>query len=86
MNRTLLTKVRCMLSNVGLDKKFCAETVSYISYLVNRLPSTAIGGKTPIEMWSGRHAQDYDSLRKFKCPTYYHIFMGFKGGVKRFKL
>ncbi|KAH9679290.1 retrovirus-related pol polyprotein from transposon TNT 1-94-like protein [Citrus sinensis] len=99
MNRTLLEKVRCMLSNVGLDKKFWAEVVSYASHLVNRLPSAAIGGKTPMEMWSGKHAQDYDSLRIFGCPTYYHvkdgkldhrarkaIFVGFKGGVKGFKL
>ncbi|KAH9753660.1 hypothetical protein KPL71_015154 [Citrus sinensis] len=99
MNRTLLEKVRCMLSNAGLDKKFWAETVSYASHLVNRLPSAAIGGKTPMEMWSGKHAQDYDSLRVFGCPAYYHvkdgkldprarksIFVGFKGGVKGFKL
>ncbi|KAH9726184.1 hypothetical protein KPL70_008163 [Citrus sinensis] len=99
MNRTLLEKVRCMLSNAGLDKKFWAETVSYASHLVNRLPSAAIEGKTPMEMWSGKHAQDYDSLRVFGCPVYYHvkdgkldsrarkaIFVGFKGGVKGFKL
>ena len=89
----------CMLSNAGLDKKFWAEAVSYASHLVNRLPSAAIGGKTPMEMWFGKHAQDYDSLRIFGCPAYYHvkdgkldprarkaIFMGFKDGVKGFKL
>ncbi|KAH9793888.1 hypothetical protein KPL71_004697 [Citrus sinensis] len=99
MNRTLLEKVRCMLSNAGLDKKFWAEAVSYASHLVNRLPSAAIKGKTPMEMWSRKHAQDYDSLRVFGCPAYYHvkdgkldprarksIFVGFKGGVKGFKL
>ncbi|KAH9706494.1 hypothetical protein KPL70_012223 [Citrus sinensis] len=99
MNRTLLEKVRCLLSNAGLDKKFWAEAVSYTSHLANRLPSITIGGKTPIEMWSGKHAQDYDSFRIFGCPTYYHvkdgkldprarktIFVGFKGGVKGFKL
>ncbi|KAH9792408.1 hypothetical protein KPL71_004103 [Citrus sinensis] len=99
MNRTLLEKVRCMLSNAGLDKKFWAKAGSYASHLVNRLPSAAIGGKTPMEMWSGKHAQDYDSLRIFECPAYYHvkdgkldprdrkaIFVGFKGGVKSFKL
>ena len=88
-----------MLSNAGLDKKFWAEAVSYASHLVNRLPSAAIGGKTPMKMWSGKHAQDYDSLRIFWCPIYYHvkdgkldprarkaIFVGFKGGVKGFKL
>ncbi|KAH9783016.1 hypothetical protein KPL71_009155 [Citrus sinensis] len=92
-------QVRCMLSNAGLDKKFWAEAVSYASHLVNRLPSIAIGGKTPMEMWSVKYAQDYDSLRVFGCLAYYHvkdgkldpcarktIFVGFKGGVKGFKL
>ncbi|KAH9780058.1 retrovirus-related pol polyprotein from transposon TNT 1-94-like protein [Citrus sinensis] len=92
-------KVRCMLSNAGLNKKFWAETVNYTSHLVNRLPSTVIRGKTPMEMWSGKHAQDYNSLRIFGCPAYYHvkdgkldararkaIFVGFKCGVKGFKL
>ncbi|KAH9696084.1 hypothetical protein KPL71_023037 [Citrus sinensis] len=99
MNRTLLENVRCILSNASLDKKFWAEVVSYASHLVNWLPSTATGGKTPMEIWSGKHAQDYDSLRIFGCPAYYHvkdgkldlrarkaIFLGFKGGVKGFKL
>ncbi|KAH9686470.1 hypothetical protein KPL70_014355 [Citrus sinensis] len=52
------------------DKKFWAETVSYISHLINRLPSAAIEGKTPMEMWSGKHAQDYDSLRIFRDVTF----------------
>ena len=56
MNRTLLEKVRRMLSNTGLNKKFWAKAVSYTSHLVNRLPSTVIGGKTPMEMWSEKHA------------------------------
>ncbi|KAH9800313.1 Histidinol dehydrogenase [Citrus sinensis] len=80
------------------NKKFWAEAVSYTSHLVNRLPSTAIGGKTPMEMWSEKHAQDYNSLRIFGCLAYYHvkygkldprarkaIFVEFKGGVKSFK-
>ncbi|KAH9779930.1 Integrase catalytic domain-containing protein [Citrus sinensis] len=99
MNHTLLEKVRCILSNAGLDKKFWAEAMSYASHLVNWLLSAAVGGKTPMKMWSGKHAQDYDSLRIFGCPAYYHvkdgkldhrarkaIFVGFKGGVKGFKL
>ncbi|KAH9669164.1 Integrase catalytic domain-containing protein [Citrus sinensis] len=98
INRTLLEKVRCMLSNAGLDKKFWAEAVSYASYLINQMPSVAIGGKTLMEMWLGKHAQNYDSLRIFGCSAYYHvkdgkldprarkvIFVGFKGGVKGFK-
>ena len=37
MNMTLLEKVRCMLFNANLSKYFCAETLAYACYLVNRL-------------------------------------------------
>ncbi|GMI79054.1 hypothetical protein HRI_001574700 [Hibiscus trionum] len=99
MNRTLLEKVRCMLSNAGLGKPFWAEAVTYAGHLINRLPSSAIGGKTPLEVWSGVPATDYDSLHVFGSTAYYHvkeskldprakkaIFMGITHGVKGFRL
>ena len=30
-------------------------------------------GKTPMEVWSKKHANDYDSLHIFGCPAYYHV-------------
>ncbi|KAJ4981469.1 hypothetical protein NE237_032306 [Protea cynaroides] len=52
MNRTLMERARCMLSNSGLEKDFWAEAVNTACYLVNRSPSTAIECKTPNEVWS----------------------------------
>jgi len=88
-----------MLSDARLSKKIWAEALAYACYLVNRLPSFAIGGKTPLKVWSGKAAQDYDSLRVFGCSAYYHIkedkldprakksvFVGFKKGVKGYKI
>ena len=46
-----------MLSNVGLSKNFLAKALAYVYYLVNKLPSSAIGGKTHVEAWSGRVAR-----------------------------
>ena len=99
MNQTLVEKVRCMLSNVGLGRVYWAEAIDYACHLVNRLPSAAIGKKTPKEMWSGHPARDYEHMRVFGCPAYYHvqndkleprakkaIFIGFRRGVKGFKL
>ena len=99
MNRTLVDKVRCMLSQSGLSKAFWAEALMYASHIINRLPSTAIDGKTPIEVWSGQPTSDYDRLHIFGCPAYYHVteskldlrakkavFMGFSEGVKAFRL
>ena len=62
MNKTLVEKVRCMLSNAELGREFWAEAVTYAQHLVNRLPSSAIDDKTPLEVWSGKPATDYDSL------------------------
>ena len=72
--------------------------MAYACYLVNRLPSSVIGGKTPLEVWSGT-AVDYDLLRVFGCPAYYHVkedkldprakkglFVSFKKGIKGFKI
>ena len=66
---------------------------------MNRLPSSVIGGKTPLEGWSGKAAGDYDLLRVFRCPAYHHVkddkldpkaktgvFVGFKRGIKGFKI
>ena len=88
-----------MLPNVGLGKQFWAEAVVYASHLINRLPSSAIGGKTPLEKWFGKPATDYDSLHVFGCTAYYHvkeskldprakkaIFMGIASGVKGYRL
>ena len=50
LKTTFLEKVHCMLSNAGLPKNFWAEALAYACYLVNRLPSSAIGGKTPLEV------------------------------------
>ncbi|KAE8686610.1 Detected protein of unknown function [Hibiscus syriacus] len=99
MNRTLMEKVRCMLSNARLGKEFWPEALVYACHLVNRLPSTTIGGKTPLEKWFGESATDYDSLHVFGSTAYYHIkeskldprakkaiFMGITSGVKDYRL
>ncbi|KAE8695795.1 hypothetical protein F3Y22_tig00110684pilonHSYRG00024 [Hibiscus syriacus] len=99
MNRTLLEKVQCLLSNAGLGKAFWAEAVTYAGHLINRLPLSAIGGKTPLEVWSGKPATDYDSLHLFGSTAYYHVkpskldprakkvlFMEITHGVKGFHL
>ena len=99
MNRTLLEKVWCMLSNASLGKQFWAEAVMYASHLINRLPSAALYGKTPLEVWSGKPINDYDTLHVFGSTAYYHVkeskldprakralFMGVTSGVKGYRL
>nr|CAJ86192.1 H0306F03.15 [Oryza sativa] len=98
MNRTIISKARCMLSNAGLPKQFWAEAVSTACYLINRSPGYAIDKKTPIKVWSGSPA-NYSDLKVFGCTAYAHvdngkleprtikcIFLGYPSGVKGYKL
>ncbi|KAG8478499.1 hypothetical protein CXB51_028393 [Gossypium anomalum] len=98
MNRTIMEKVRCMLSNANLPKSFWAEAASTARFLINRSPSIAIEKNTPQEVWSGNPA-NYSDLKIFRCPAYAHvdngkleprsikcIFLGYKAGVKGYKL
>ena len=71
INCSLLEKARCLLSNARLDKSFWAEAIVYASHLINGLSSTAIGGKTPLEVWSSKATQVYDLLRIFESSAYF---------------
>ena len=88
-----------MLSNAGWGKEFWAEAIIHACHLINHLPSAAIEGRTPMEMWTGKPATDYNSLHVFGSTAYYHVkeskldprakkalFMGITGGVKGYRL
>ncbi|KAH9670574.1 hypothetical protein KPL70_017033 [Citrus sinensis] len=69
MNRTLTERIRAMLRTAGLPNSFWAEAAKTACYIVNRSPSTAIGLKTTMKMWTGKPA-DYSYLYVFGCPVY----------------
>ncbi|KAH9678909.1 Integrase catalytic domain-containing protein [Citrus sinensis] len=101
MNRTLTERIRAMLKTAGLPNSFWAEAAKTACYIVNRSPSTAIGLKTAMEMWTEKPA-DYSYLHVFGCPVYvmYNaqertkldpksrrcIFLGYADGVKGYRL
>ncbi|KAH9762162.1 Integrase catalytic domain-containing protein [Citrus sinensis] len=101
MNRTLTERIRAMLRTAGLPNSFWAESAKTACYIVNRSPSTAIGLKTTMEMWTRKPA-DYSYLHAFGCPVYvmYNaqertkldpksrrcIFLGYADGVKEYRL
>ncbi|KAH9752597.1 hypothetical protein KPL71_014753 [Citrus sinensis] len=101
MNRTLTERIRAMLRIAGLPNSFWAEAAKIACYIVNRSPSTAIGLKTVMEMWTGKPA-DYSYLHAFGCLVYvmYNvqertkldaksrrcIFLGYADGVKGYRL
>ena len=41
------------------------------SHFINGLSSTAIGGKTTMEVWSGKATQGHGLLQEFGSPAYF---------------
>ncbi|TXG68545.1 hypothetical protein EZV62_003480 [Acer yangbiense] len=79
----------------GLLKSAKIEALMYASHIVNRLPASALDGKTPKEVWSGQPVSNYNRLHIFGCLAYFHvteskldprakkaIFVGFREGVE----
>ncbi|KAG8503196.1 hypothetical protein CXB51_001204 [Gossypium anomalum] len=98
LNRTIMEKVRCMLSNANLPKSFWVEVASTAYFSINRSPSVAIEKKTTQEVRSG-NPTNYSDLKIFGCPAYAHVdngkleprsikcvFLGYKVGAKGYKL
>ena len=45
MNKTILERVRCMLTSANLPKDFWGEAINIVVYLINRSPSVALDFK-----------------------------------------
>lgn len=98
INMTLIQRVHCILSTVGLRKEFWAKAISIVCFLVNRSPFTAIKCKTPKELWYDTLTY-YSSFKVFSFLTYAHvnedkleprakkcIFLGYGSRVKGYRL
>jgi len=65
-NRTVMEMARAMLKSMNLPGRFWAEAVRHAVYLLNRLPTKAMGDRTPYEGWNGRKP-NLSHLRVFGC-------------------
>ena len=70
MNKTILEKVRCMLTEFRLSKRFWAESTNTTIYLINRSPSSAINFKTPMHVWNGKKIK-FDTFKTFWMHSLY---------------
>jgi len=71
-HRTIMERVRCMLDDAGLSKKYWAFAVSVAVDLKNRTPTRSVVGKTPYEAWHGRKPL-LKHLRVFGCLAFVHV-------------
>nr|GEY34110.1 retrovirus-related Pol polyprotein from transposon TNT 1-94 [Tanacetum cinerariifolium] len=96
--KTIMKKVRCMLSHANFDKDLWVKAATTLSYLVNRSPHRSLDVNIPEILWSG-NSVDYSNLRVFRCPVYVHvneeklashavicIFLGYGSGVKGYRV
>ncbi|KAG7532793.1 Reverse transcriptase RNA-dependent DNA polymerase [Arabidopsis thaliana x Arabidopsis arenosa] len=98
MNRTIMEKVRSMLSDSGLPKRFWAEATHTSVMLINKTPSAALQFEIPDKKWFGRPPV-YSYLRRFGCIVFVHtddgklsprakkgVLIGYPIGVKGYKV
>lgn len=98
MKRTIMEKVHCMLSSSKFPKSLWDELALTNCFLINWSPSLGIDKQTPIEVWLSNLVTYFD-LKIIGCPTnaYFDnrklkpsstkcVFLGYKSGVKGYKL
>lgn len=72
MNRTLVERVRCLLSHAKLPKFFWGEALSTATHVVNLSPCVPLDCDVPNKVWTGKDVS-YDHLRVFGCKVFVHI-------------
>ena len=68
-NRTIMEKVRCMLSDSGIDKEFWGEALNTANHIYNRCINSFLGNKTPYEALNKRKP-NIKHFRVFGCTAF----------------
>ncbi|CAH9132849.1 unnamed protein product [Cuscuta epithymum] len=72
MNRTLMERVRCLLSHAGLPNSFWGEALNTAVHVINLTPCVPLSFDVPDRVWSGKDVS-YRHLRVFGCKAFVHI-------------
>ncbi|KAJ8771243.1 hypothetical protein K2173_026131 [Erythroxylum novogranatense] len=71
-NRSIMEMARCMLHEKELPKNLWAEAASTAIFLLNRLPTRAVHGKTPFEAWFG-YKPCLQNMKIFCCLSFSYV-------------
>jgi hypothetical protein len=71
-NRTILEAVKTMIHDQDLPMCLWAEATMVVVYVQNQLSHSALGLKTPEEMFTGKKPEVIH-LKIFGCPVFIHI-------------
>jgi hypothetical protein len=99
-NAMVAGTARCLLKAKGLPAWFWGEAMNTAVYLLNRVPTKAVEGKTPFEAWYGKKPAVHH-LKTFGCIVYVKnttphlkkmedrgrkmIFVGYERGSKAYR-
>ena len=72
LNKTIMEKVRCILSHVKLSNTSWVEAMMSVVYIINRSSSMPLDGDVPHRAWTWKDVS-YRRLRVFGCLTYVHV-------------
>ncbi|RDX66523.1 hypothetical protein CR513_54698, partial [Mucuna pruriens] len=72
MNKTLIERVRCMLSETRLPKHFLGQTLYIAVHVTNLSPRVALNIEMSNKIWFGKDVK-YDYLRVFNCKAFVHV-------------
>jgi len=73
LNRTLVERMKCLLTASGLNFSFWKEALDYSVYIYNRTPHSSIGFKTPIEVFTSTSMTELPEFHVFGSVAYYHV-------------
>lgn len=72
-HQALQYQAQTMLLHANLSTAYWAEAINTANYVLNKLPSTAIGGKIPYTVWTGRFPTGGDeSIQIAQSPDACH--------------
>ncbi|XP_039309068.1 uncharacterized protein LOC120358556 [Solenopsis invicta] len=67
--RTIVEAARAELHTGNLSKQLWAEAMNYSVFTINRTGTSSVKGKSPAELWFGRHVS-IKSMKSFDCKCY----------------
>lgn len=73
-NRTMVAMARSLLKEKKMPGAMWGESVRHAVYILNRLPTRALSGRTPYEIWTGNkldlsYLKIFGSLAHMKIPS-----------------
>lgn len=71
-NRTVVEMARSYLKQMEMPSEMWGEAIIHSVYVLNRLPTRALSGKTPYEAWMG-NKPDIGHIRVFGCVVHMKI-------------